>query len=195
MPRCALIVTALALAGALACGGNGNPGNPSGSGGSSGGGSAGGGGTGTQTCFAIVGNKGTITATISGLAAFNGTIPNGQANRVTGGPVPTYTIGAINTQDGTGVIISGQAVVGTSAIGSGTVNTPAASNSVSVQTRSCTAGTGNWVASIASGSGTITVTSSSATGISGSFSATLEPTSGTGAAGTKTITGTFNATY
>lgn len=187
MFRRPLVVPVLALVLTVACGDD--PADPSGSGGS-----GSGGGTG-QTCFAIVGNKGSITATISGLAAFSGTIPNGQANLVTGGPVPVFTIGAINTQDGTGVIISGQAVVGTSAVGPGTGNSNAASNSISVQTRSCTAGTGVWFANIAAGTGTITVTSSSATGISGSFSATMEPVAGSGGSGNKTISGTFSATY
>lgn len=153
---------------------------------------SGSGGSSNSGCFAIVGNKGTITATISGLAAFNGTIPNGSVTRVTGGPVPIYTIGAVNTQDGTGVIISGQGVVGTSAVGPNTVNTTAASNSISVQTRSCTASTGTWFASIAYGTGSITVTSYSATSVSGNFSATLDPVAGSG---TRTISGTFNATF
>src|SRR5262245_3981744 len=48
-------------------------------------------GTTTSGCFAIVGNKGSITGTVSGLAAFNGIIADGGANRVTGGPVPTFT--------------------------------------------------------------------------------------------------------
>ena len=182
MSRRAGLVIALLLT--VGCGDD--PTDPSSN---SGGGS---GGSSNSGCFAIVGNKGTITATISGLAAFNGTIPNGSVTRVTGGPVPVYTIGAVNTQDGTGVIISGQGVVGTSAVGPNTVGTTAASNSISVQTRSCTAGTGTWFASIAYGSGSITVTSYSATAVSGSFSATLDPVVGSGA---KTITGTFSATF
>jgi hypothetical protein len=186
MSRCPLMISVLALVMTIACGGD--PNDPSGGGGS-GGGSGGG-----QTCFAIVGNKGSMTATISGLAAFTGTVPNGQSYLVTAGPVPVFTVGAMNTQDGTGVIITGQAVVGTSAVGSGTINTNAASNSISVQTRSCTAGTGNWAATVAFGGGTITITSSTSTGISGSFSGTLEAAGG-GASGTKTISGTFNATY
>jgi hypothetical protein len=146
-----------------------------------------------QSCFAVVGNQGTITATISGLAQHTGIIATGGAHRVTGGPVPTFTIGSLNVQDGTSVIISGQAVVGTSAIGSGTVNSNAASNSVSVQTRSCSAGTGNWIANVAFGSGSITVTSASAAGVAGTFSANLDP--GPGFAGTRTISGSFNATF
>ena len=117
----------------------------------------------------------------------------GSSNLVTGGPVPVFTVGAINVQDGTGVIITGPGVVGTSAIGSATINTPAQSNSISVQTRSCSTGTGNWAAGIGFGSGSITVTSASSTGVSGSFSATLEP--GPGFSGTRTITGTFSATF
>ena len=144
-------------------------------------------------CFAIVGNKGTITASISGLATFSGIIPTGSATSVTGGQVPLFTIGATNTQDGTGVIISGQGVVGTSSVGPGTINTTAVGNSISVLTRSCTASTGGWAANIASGSGTITVTSYSPAGVSGTFSATMDP--GTGSTGTKTISGTFNATF
>jgi hypothetical protein len=146
-----------------------------------------------QGCFSVVGNQGTITATITGLANHTGIIASGGANRVTGGPVPTFTIGSLNVQDGTSVIISGQAVVGTSAIGSATINTGAASNSVSVQTRSCSAGTGNWVANVAFGSGSITILSASATGVTGSFSANLEP--GPGFTGTKAISGSFSATF
>jgi hypothetical protein len=162
-----------------------SPANPS---------NSGGGGPG-QNCFVVVGNRGSITGTISGLAPFNGTIANGGANLVTGGPVATFTIGATNVQDGTGVTISGIAVVGTSSVGPGTAGTNAVSNMISVQTRSCMAGTGLWVASIAAGSGTITITSSTATGIAGSFSGTLEASAGSGAAGAKTISGTFSATY
>jgi hypothetical protein len=174
MPRHLLLTLALPVALAAACGGNNNP---------SGAGSG---------CFAVVGNKGTITGSISGLAPYNGIIANGGANRVIGGPVPFFTVGATSVQDGTGVIISGQAVVGTSAIGLSTNGTNAASNSISIQTRSCTAATGTWFASNATGSGSITVSSSSSTGISGTFSATLDPVLGSG---TKTITGSFNATF
>jgi hypothetical protein len=171
----------IALASVLlvcACGGGSN--NPAGP-------------TNNSSCFAIVGNKGTITANISGLANFSGIIPTGSATTVAGGQVPLFTIGAINTQDGTGVIISGQGVVGTSSVGAGTINTTAAGNSISVLTRSCTASTGGWVANIAFGSGTITVTSYSPAGVSGTFSATMDP--GMGSTGTKTISGTFNATF
>jgi hypothetical protein len=107
--------------------------------------------------------------------------------------VPTFTIGATNVQDGTGVIISGQGVVGTSAIGLSTNGTTAVSNSISVQTRSCSAGTGSWFANNAGGSGTIIVSSASSTGVSGTFSATLDP--GQGSSGTKTVSGTFSATF
>ena len=147
----------------------------------------------TSTCFAVVGNRGTITGSITGLSPYNGIIATGGANRVTGGPVPFFTIGATSVQDGTGVIISGQAVVGTSAIGTGTNGTNAVSNSVSIQTRSCTALTGSWFANNAAGTGTITVTAASATGVSGTFSATLDPSQGF--TGTKTITGSFNAVF
>jgi hypothetical protein len=147
----------------------------------------------TNGCFSVVGNKGTITASISGLTNHTGIIATGAANYVTGGPVPTFTIGSLNVQDGTSVIISGQAVLGTSPIGVSTNGTNAVSNSVSVQTRSCSAGTGNWVANNAGGSGTITITSASSAGVQGSFSATLEP--GALAAGPKTISGTFSATF
>jgi hypothetical protein len=41
----------------------------------------------------------------------------------------------------------------------------------------------------------VTVTTQSATGVSGSFTGTLEPGAGTGAVGTKSISGTFNATF
>src|SRR5262245_32641189 len=114
------LVAVLTLAAHLAaCGGDSSPTSTSG-------------GTTTSGCFAVVGNKGSITGTISGLATYNGIIADGGANRVTGGAVPTFTIGATNVQDGTGVIISGTAVVGTGSIGVGTAGTTAASNSISV---------------------------------------------------------------
>jgi hypothetical protein len=181
----AVIVSVLWLMVAVACS---NPANPSETSGTGGGGT-------NQNCFALVGNRGSITGTISGLAPFNGTIANGGANLVTGGPVAIYTVGATNTQDGTMVIITGIAPVGTSSVGPGTAGSPAASNSIQVITRSCTAGTGAWIASIAGGSGTITITSSTATGIAGSFSGTVEATAGSGAIGTKTVSGTFSASF
>jgi hypothetical protein len=180
MPRHLVLALILSVALAAACGSDSSPTPPSGGGATSG-------------CFAVVGNRGTITGSITGLAAFNGIVANGGANRVTGGPVPTFTIGATNIQDGTGVIISGQAVVGTSAIGPGTNGTTAVSNSISIQTRSCSAATGAWFANNAAGGGTITISAASATGISGTFSATLEP--GQGFSGTKAISGSFNATF
>ena len=187
MTRIARIAFAFVIVlGGAACGSD-SPTNPSGSSTTTGG------GTNTQNCFALVGNKGSITATISGLAAFNGTIANGGANLVTGGPVPIFTIGATNIQDGTDVIITGMARLGTSSVGKNVTDPLEFSNMITVLTRSCSAGTGSWFASIAAGSGTITVTSSTTAGISGSFAATLE--AGTSSIGTKTISGTFNATY
>jgi hypothetical protein len=196
MRHCRSALLLLAIACGSACGGNNaNPNNPGAN--NSGAGSSGGasGGSTTAPCVALVGNKGTITASISGLAPFNGIVANGGSNLVTGGPVPTFVVGATNVSDATSVIITGPAVVGTSAVGPSTGNSPAASNSISVQTRSCASGmgTGNWIASIAFGSGTIVVTSASATGVAGTFSATHDP--GPGFSGTRTITGSFSATF
>lgn len=185
-----LLAIALLVTGAAACGG-GNGGG--GGGGGNPAGPSGGSGSSSSGCFAVVGNKGTITANITGLAPFSGIVGTGASHLVTGGPTPVFTVGAINIQDGTGVVISGLGVVGTSTVGAAAIGTPAQSNSIAVQTRSCSAGTGSWVATIAFGSGTITVTAASATGVSGTFSATLEP--GPGSSGTKTITGSFNATF
>jgi hypothetical protein len=143
-------------------------------------------------CFAIVGNHGTITATISGLPAFSGIVPNANATFTppAGGFPGIFVVQAMDTRTGTSVLVGGPMVVGVttaSTSGNGT------SVQILVTTRSCTAATGAWTANLALGTATVTVTSASAAGVAGSFTGTLEP--GTGATGNKTISGSFSATF
>lgn len=158
------------------CGGKGGPGSPSGGSG----------------CFAVVGNKGSVTASITGLSAYTGIVGTGASFYAAAAP-PFFSFSATSVQDGTGVEVVAQALVGTNPIGPANLNTPSQVNTITVITRSCTAGTGTWVANIAFGSGTIMVTSVSPSAASGSFSATLLP--GLGSSGNKTITGQFNVTF
>lgn len=137
-------------------------------------------------CSVIVGNKGTVTAQVDG-SAFSGTTP-------TGGAVATQNTLTLfgHAQNDTTLTIGTVPTVGTTTLGAGIVN----GASISLQTRSCSAGTGLWMASIGGGSGTITVTTVSATGASGTFSGTLVAQPGSGAAGNKVITnGQFNVTF
>jgi hypothetical protein len=143
-------------------------------------------------CFAIVGNRGTVTATISGLPAFSGIVPNANATFTPPvGAVPgIFVVQAMDTRTGTSVLVGGPMVLGVttaSASGNGT------SVQILVTTRSCAAATGAWTANLALGTATVTVTSASAAGVAGSFTGTLEP--GTGATGNKTISGSFSATF
>jgi hypothetical protein len=150
-----------------------------------------------NNCFAVVGNKGTMTASITGLIPFTGIVPTGGSTYVpgVGGAFggPRFGFGAISVQDGTGVDILAEAALGIQPVGPDTLNTPSTGNRIAVTTRSCEAGTGTWIADIAFGSGTITVTSVSPTGASGSFSATLLP--GLTSSGQKTISGQFNVMF
>jgi hypothetical protein len=141
----------------------------------------------TQTkCGVIVGNKGSVTASVSG-SAFTGITPAGGATRV-----PNALVLFGQSTDDTTLTISTTDAVGTTTVGEGLIN----GTSIQLQTRSCTQGTGLWTASITGGSGTITVTSVTAAGASGTFSGTLLAQPGTGATGTKTITnGQFNVTF
>jgi hypothetical protein len=150
-----------------------------------------------NNCFAVVGNKGTVTASITGLIPFTGIVPTGGSSYIpgVGGALggPRFGFGGLSVQDGTEVDIVAQAAVGIQPVGPNTINTPSTGNRIAVITRSCEAGTGNWIADIAFGSGTITVTSVSPTGASGSFAATLLP--GPTSSGQKTISGQFNVTF
>src|SRR4051812_6012672 len=60
-------------------------------------------------CFAIVGNKGSISATIAGLPAFAGTVPTGQAiyTPASSGVVASFTLQATDVKDGTSVLVAG----------------------------------------------------------------------------------------
>jgi hypothetical protein len=144
-----------------------------------------GGNTGTN-CSVIVGNKGTVTSQVNG-STFSGIAPTGSATQ----SQTSLSLFGQDT-DNTTISVVTNAAVGTIAFGAGIVS----AGTIQLQTRSCTAGTGLWVASIVGGNGTITVTSLTATGASGTFSGTLVAQAGSGASGTKTITnGQFNVTF
>jgi hypothetical protein len=163
-----------------------NPADPDG--GSSGGGTSNG-------CFAIVGNHGSISATISGLSNFTGIIPTGQNIR-TPSPIPAgafFTIQATNVSDGTSVLVSGPLKTGTT--NASLTDPDGQVVQVLVTTRSCTAGTGSWSASATTGTASVSLTSASATGASGSFTATATPSPGSPTGGNKTVSGTFSATF
>ncbi len=148
-----------------------------------------------NSCFAIVGNHGTITATISGLPNFSGRIPNGNNVR-TATAIPSgaiFNIQAQDLSDGTSVLITGPMKVGTTVMQIGTGDETAIS--VLVQTRSCAAATGTWAANLAQGGASVTLTSASTSGASGSFLATVVPVAGSGAVGNKNVSGTFNVTF
>jgi hypothetical protein len=66
---------------------------------------------------------------------------------------------------------------------------------VVTSTLSITGSPGGWTSSATSGRGTVTVSSFTSSTAAGSFSLTLDAVPGTGAAGTKTVNGTFNVTY
>jgi hypothetical protein len=152
-------------------------------------------GTTSNGCFAIVGNHGSISATISGLSNFTGTIPTG-SNVRTASPIPAgafFVIQATNVSDGTSVLVGGPVKTGTTA--SSLTDPDGQTVQVLLTTRSCTAGTGSWSANLAIGTASVNLTSASASGVGGSFTATLTPTAGSGAVGNKTISGTFSATF
>ncbi len=140
---------------------------------------------GGSNCSVIVGNKGTVTAQIDG-AAFSGITPTGGATQT-----PNVITLFGQTTDNTTLTLGTTSLNGTSTFGAGIVN----GSSISLQTRSCTAGTGLWMAVFGSGSGTITI-QSTPTGATGTFSGTLVAVPNSGATGTKTITGgQFNVTF
>jgi hypothetical protein len=148
-----------------------------------------------KSCFAIVGNRGTISANISGLPAFSGIIPTGQANYLAASQVTpaSFIIQATDTSSGTSVLVGGPAVVGTTIAGLATPSTSLVQ--LLLTTRSCTAGTGSWLANSVVGSASVTVTSASSTGVAGSFTGTVYVSPGTSSANSKTISGSFNATF
>lgn len=143
-----------------------------------------------DSCFAVAGNKGTVTADIQGLATFNGRVGTGGANLVSGQSF--FTVNAVNVSDGTSVVFSAPASVASTPL-PGPLNGPFAGLTMTVSTRSCTAGTGTWTAGIGSGSGTMNVTAFSSTAAVGNFNITLQPVAPT--TGTKTISGNFNVTF
>ena len=146
-------------------------------------------------CFAIVGNRGTVTATISGLPAFSGVIPTGQAILTPAAtPAPAlFVVHGTDTRTGTSVLVGGPMIIGPTAASISSIN--GASVQVLVTTRTCTAGTGSWIGNVAFGAAAVNVATATATAVSGSFSGTLEPVAGSGAAGTKTISGNFSGTF
>jgi hypothetical protein len=135
-------------------------------------------------CGTIVGNQGTVTAQVAG-ASFSGIVPTGLTTNVGG----VLSVSGQNTDNST-LYFSIPAGVGVKAVGG------ANAGSLSFQTRSCTAGTGLWVANAAGGTGTITILTLTATGATGTFAGTLQPQSGSGATGEKLITaGQFTVTF
>jgi hypothetical protein len=146
-------------------------------------------------CFAIVGNKGTVTASISGLPAFSGIVSTGNASFTpASGQVPgIFVVQGIDTKTGTSVLVGGPMVAGTHTMSVSTINGSAVT--ITVTTRSCTQATGLWTANLAQGAATVTVTNATASGVSGSFTGTIEPGAGSGASGTKTIGGNFSVTF
>jgi hypothetical protein len=149
----------------------------------------------TTGCFAITGNKGSVAATISGLPAFSGTVPTGQATYTpAAAPVPAlFNVQATNITTGTTVLVGGPGILGTTTAAPGS----AAGSSVQllVTTRTCAGVTGSWIANSMFGTASVTLTTASTTAVAGSFTGTLEAASGSGATGTKTMTGTFNVTF
>jgi hypothetical protein len=149
----------------------------------------------SPSCFAIVGNHGSMTATISGLPSFSGIIPNASNVRtVTAIPAgATFTIQATDVSDGTSVLVAGPIKLGTTGVS--LTDPDGQTIQVILTTRSCATATGVWSASLATGTASITLTSASATGVSGSFTATVTPNPGSPASGNKTVSGSFSVTF
>lgn len=154
----------------------------------------------TNGCIAIVGNKGSITATISGSPSYSGTIPNGNTAYVpaTANTPAAFTINAVALSNGTQLLIGGPARVGTvtSAFNIAPADTGTNYVRVSVQEvlANCAGAAGYWYADSFTGTATLTITSASSTGVAGTFTATVAA-SGGGATGTKTVSGSFTATF
>lgn len=191
-----------------ACGG-GNPGGPS-NGGSGGVGGTGNSGSGTCSVVGPLGSaKGTMTATISG-AQFTGGVPAGGAVYTAVPPVPSLGIPAqdffivsATCGDLTTIQITGRAVTGTTTIGVDGSGAPLTDPVTKqpllhqglLQLRANGVAAGTWITSLLGGTGTLTVSSVSTTAVSGSFSLTMVPQANTGAAGNRTVIGTFSATF
>jgi hypothetical protein len=145
-------------------------------------------------CFAVPNNVGNIRATVSGAPNYSGIVQSGGAFVGAGaGSTPgVVTVGALDLNDGSQVIITGPARLGTF---TANLTDPAAGMvSISFITgkQDCTGPTGNWIASAVQGSATFTLTTLSSTTVTGSFNGTMIP-GGSGAVGNKTISGTFTA--
>ena len=145
-------------------------------------------------CFAVPNNVGNIKATISGSPSYSGIVQRGGAFVGPGaGTTPgVMTVGALDLSDGSQIIITGPARLGTV---TANLTDPAASMvSISFTTvkSDCSGPTGIWIANLVQGSATFTLTTLSATTVTGSFSGTMIA-GGSGAVGNKTITGTFTA--
>jgi hypothetical protein len=153
------------------------------------------GGVTTNGCFAIVGNRGSITASIAGLSNFAGIIPTGSAAYIPATSVTpaTFTIQATDVRDGTSVLVGGP--VATGATTSGLTNANTIAVQILVTTRSCTAGTGQWVANSTFGTATVNLSTASSTSVAGSFTGTVNVSPGTSSVGSKTISGSFQATF
>jgi hypothetical protein len=157
----------------LACGG-GNSGAPSGSG------SSGSSGSGSSS------NRGTVNATIDGVA-YNGIV---NAASLTNGNLNV----ASNSAD---LRVSIAFALSNAAVGTTTVSIQSAL-SMAVVTTTGTTTIGNWNAGGTFGSGSLTISSLTSSRVSGSFSfnAVAVPGASGGATGTKVVTnGTFTANF
>lgn len=175
----ALVLCSVALG--AACGGS--PTSPSG-GGSSGGGSGGSGGSGGGGTGGggTTPNRGTITATIDGVA-YSGVV------RTATNQSGIFAIAAINDQTNVGFGIGALAAAGTTSIS-------ATSPTNALLTTGTSLPAVSWFASTSGGAGTLTISAISATGATGTFQFTLQPSPGTGASGTRSVTsGSFTVTF
>jgi hypothetical protein len=147
-------------------------------------------------CFAIVGNKGSISATIDGLPAFAGTVPTGQAIYTAGssGVVASFTLQATDVKDGTSVLVAGPVKLGATTAAINDLNGGTVVQ-ILLTTRSCTAGTGSWSASAVNGTATVTLTTATSSSVAGTFTGTVTPGAGSGATGNKAVSGSFTATF
>jgi hypothetical protein len=147
-------------------------------------------------CFAVVGNKGNIKASATGVASFSGIVANGGSSYAPGaGQAPaTFSLGATDVNIGSDIIITGPAITGTTTASLN--NLPGSSVSVQYLARAqdCSGSAGLWRADPTIGSASVTLTSASTSGVTGTFTGTLKP-SGGGAAGDKTISGSFTTTF
>jgi len=146
-------------------------------------------------CFAVVGNKGNIKASGTGVSSYSGIVSKGGSSyaAAVGQAPPTFGVGATDVSSGSDIIITGPATTGTTT--ASLTSIPGSSVSLTYLTRDCSSGTGVWRADGTQGTASITLTSASASGVTGSFSGTLKPSPGSGATGDKTFTGTFTTTF